>query len=382
MAAKAKKGARSIIIRREEVVEGAHHGGAWKVAYADFVTAMMAFFLLMWLINATTDKQRRGIADYFSPVGANTRSLSGSGKPFGGLTPYERGSLVSNLGVVSVTDSIGRATGQSANLDDNTGSAAVTGAGTAKFRAAASDPDAIPVEGDNHGDGATGHAAADTDGDGDPVASSGTAVGSDSGAANAPATASTPAVAAPPPAATSGPAGKAAVAAAHREEAQLTAAADDLRKSVEADPAIGAIASQLAVDVTPEGLRIQIIDADGKPMFDNGSTTPNARARMLLAKVAPVLARLNEPMSIVGHTDAAVCQGSCRSNWDLSASRAESSRVILEQGGFPDTRLADVTGLADHDLLLPAQPLAAANRRIVMVVHRQHPLPAPGLGAR
>ncbi len=79
-----KKAGGTIIIKREEIVEGGHHGGAWKVAYADFVTAMMAFFLLMWLLNATTEDQRRGLADYFSPNNVLSHTSSGTGEPFGG----------------------------------------------------------------------------------------------------------------------------------------------------------------------------------------------------------------------------------------------------------------------------------------------------------
>src|SRR5579875_1206209 len=93
---------RPVVIRKEEAEESAHHGGQWKVAYADFVTAMMAFFLLMWLINATTEAQRRGLADYFAPMNALGRSTSGSGAPFGGKTPYEQGEMVSDLGTQSV----------------------------------------------------------------------------------------------------------------------------------------------------------------------------------------------------------------------------------------------------------------------------------------
>ena len=79
-----QNGKRPVVIKKEEVVEGGHHGGAWKVAYADFVTAMMAFFLLMWLLNATTSEQRRGLADYFSPSAAMSRNTSGFGAIFGG----------------------------------------------------------------------------------------------------------------------------------------------------------------------------------------------------------------------------------------------------------------------------------------------------------
>ena len=91
-----------IIIRKEEVIEGGHHGGAWKVAYADFVTAMMAFFLLMWLLNATTEEQRKGLADYFSPSNVLSRASSGTGQPFGGHTPFDQGTMVSDRGAVQV----------------------------------------------------------------------------------------------------------------------------------------------------------------------------------------------------------------------------------------------------------------------------------------
>ncbi len=104
MRAKAgKNGKIQIIIRKEEVIEGGGHGGAWKVAYADFVTAMMAFFLLMWLLNATTEEQRKGLADYFSPNSVLSHSSSGMGQPFAGRTVFSEGAMVSDLGAVQVT---------------------------------------------------------------------------------------------------------------------------------------------------------------------------------------------------------------------------------------------------------------------------------------
>src|SRR3954469_19929670 len=100
-----KKGSnRPIIIKKEETVAAAHHGGAWKVAYADFVTAMMAFFLLMWLLNATTEEQRKGLADYFSPSNLMSHTSSGTGQPFGGHTAFDNGALVSDRGVVQITE--------------------------------------------------------------------------------------------------------------------------------------------------------------------------------------------------------------------------------------------------------------------------------------
>src|ERR1700742_716715 len=98
-----RNGKGDVIIRREEVVEGEGHGGAWKVAYADFVTAMMAFFLLMWLLNATTEEQRRGLADYFSPNAVLSHNSSGTGQPFGGKTAFSTGAMLSDMGSPQVT---------------------------------------------------------------------------------------------------------------------------------------------------------------------------------------------------------------------------------------------------------------------------------------
>jgi chemotaxis protein MotB len=98
-----KKSSRGgVIIKKYEIVEGGHHGGAWKVAYADFVTAMMAFFLLMWLLNATTEDQRKGLADYFSPNNLMSHASSGTGEPFGGHTAFDEGALASDRGAVQV----------------------------------------------------------------------------------------------------------------------------------------------------------------------------------------------------------------------------------------------------------------------------------------
>jgi chemotaxis protein MotB len=144
------------------------------------------------------------------------------------------------------------------------------------------------------------------------------------------------------------------------------------------DPALADLAKQLAIDMTPEGLRIQIIDEIKLPMFPTGSATPNERARLLMQKVVPVLMRLSQPISIAGHTDAAPFPGPGRTNWELSAERANATRRLLVDGGFPETRVKSVTGNADRDPLLPADPLAAANRRIAILVLREAPLLPPG----
>ena len=164
--------------------------------------------------------------------------------------------------------------------------------------------------------------------------------------------------------------------AASVEQQHLAAAAAGLQR-LAADPDLADVASQMLVDLEPDGLHIQITDAERQPMFASGSADPVARARLLFAQIAPVLGRLDEPVSIAGHTDGAACVGDCRSNWELSAARAEATRVVLEHEGLSDARIANVVGYADRDLLIPADPLNAANRRIVLVVHRTHPMPLP-----
>ena len=138
--------------------------------------------------------------------------------------------------------------------------------------------------------------------------------------------------------------------------------------------------------MTPEGLRIQILDDDRQPMFPLGSAIPHDRARLLFQKVAPVLARLTQGISIAGHTDAAPFAGPGRTNWELSADRANATRRLLVEAGLQEPRIRSVTGNAERDPLVPDDPLAAANRRLAIVVLRSVRPPlaegeAPGLEA-
>jgi len=143
---------------------------------------------------------------------------------------------------------------------------------------------------------------------------------------------------------------------------------------VAADPALADLARQLAIDITPEGLRVQILDEEQKPMFTTGSAAPNDRARLLLQKVVPVLQRLPEDISIAGHTDSEPFHGTDRTNWELSAERANATRKLLVDAGLPESRVRSVVGNADRDPLLPADPRAAANRRIAIVVLKSTPI--------
>ncbi len=335
-----KKAKPTIVIRKEEVVEGGHHGGAWKVAYADFVTAMMAFFLLMWLLNATTEEQRTGLADYFSPNAVISHHTSGFGQPFGGRTPNLDGALASDRGAVQTTPG---PTHPIMSPDDG------------------EDDDAAPSHPRTSGPSLL------------TVAQDGAAAAQAPNVESAEPTDATR----PPAARTAPPPARDPATEAEREQREHAAferAAEQIREAVRADPALAGLAKQLAIDLTPEGLRIQILDEDRQPMFGFGTSALNDRARSLLSKVAPVLLRLSQPIAIDGHTDAAPYRGGDRSNWDLSAERANATRRLLTDAGLPEARIRSVAGHADRDPLLPAEPLAAANRRIAVLVLRDRPV--------
>ena len=345
MAKRGGKTGPTIIIRREEGGGGGHHGGAWKVAYADFVTAMMAFFLLMWLLNATTEQQRRGIAAYFSPMASVENGFSGAGLVPGGISPLTGGTSLVNKGTGSPPS-------------PTTSPAAPVQAATGQI---SSDGDGAPP-------------SADSDDDDQP---SGTAKlvaqvsGRDAaGASPAAADAAQPGAPSAPGQSASGRAAQAAV-----EDASLKDAMQQMRQLVAADPALADSAGQMAIDVTPEGLRIQIMDSERQPMFDRGAAILNARASALLRKVAPFLATLPEPVSIGGYTDGAPWAPGTATNWTLSSGRANAARDLLVASGLPDGRISDVSGFADRHLLLPADPMASANRRVVLTLRRQHVLP-------
>ena len=316
-----KRDKSTVIIRRNEVVEGGHHGGAWKVAYADFVTAMMAFFLLMWLLNATTQEQKRGLADYFSPTSHLATGASGSGAPLGGRTPNSEGNMVSDKGAVDLTHT----QPYPVTDDDDTGDMPAQQA-PSKVPGTATQPSA------SDGGASAGRKPNDSN------------VARESGDKQ--------------------------LDNERRERREFEHAATQIRDAVAADPGLADLAKQLAIDITPEGLRIQLLDADRTPMFSTGSSLLNDRARAVLAKITPVLLKMPESITIAGHTDSAPYRGSDKTNWDLSADRANATRRLLVDAGLPETRVRSVTGNADRDPLITNDPLASANRRISIVLLR------------
>ena len=377
-----------VVIKKEEVIEEAGHGGAWKVAYADFVTAMMAFFLLMWLLNATTEDQRKGLADYFSPNSMLSHASSGTGNPFGGHTAFDRGALVSDRGAVQAL--VGSRPTQLDPSDADAHPDTPERAGTDDDQGPGADQQTPPLAPPPPGPTTTTApphppppASAEAPG---PAAVPATVSAGAPGSLAAPVQAM---AAAPPPrelqAEGALPRSPGTALAAHprdptdaeikvaqerREKAEFDRAAQQIRDAVGSDPRLAELGRQLMIDMTPEGLRIQILDAEQRPMFPFGSAEPNERAKLLLQKVTPVLVKLPQEISIAGHTDAAPFPGQDRTNWELSTERANATRRLLMEGGLADDRIRSVTGNADRDLLMPKDPLAAANRRISIIVLR------------
>ncbi|MBN9566198.1 MAG: OmpA family protein [Alphaproteobacteria bacterium] len=303
----------AIIIKRVKKDDhGAAHGGAWKVAYADFVTAMMAFFLLMWLINTTTPEQKRGIADYFAAQSIS-QTYSGSGGVLGGRVLSEE--------------------------------SARAGAAVSVFQK--SSP---PAPNDTTRAQQQAHRTG--------------------GATNAIGIA---------PASQEESSDHLERAVPSIKDGAFESAAESIRQAMQDNPEIAALSKQVIMDETPEGLRIQLIDQDGRPMFDAGSNHPTPRATALLNAIAKVITRLPNRISISGHTDGKPFQGGHgMTNWELSAERANAARAILAQAGLGSDRIYQVAGKAGSEPLLPEDPDASANRRLSIVLMREVPPAPPG----
>ena len=286
-------GEQPIIIKKIKKGGGAgHHGGAWKVAYADFVTAMMAFFLLMWLINTTSPEQKKGIADYFAPASVS-ETTSGAGGILGGTALGDDGTK--NAGSQSIIE---QTSPKAPNTQD-------TGSTTAK----------------------TGSAA-------DQAAQS---------------------------------------QAAQKEEASFESAAESLKQALQNMPELAELSKQILVDQTPEGLRIQLIDQEGRSMFVENSAKPNERAQILLRAVSKVINQLPNRVSISGHTSATP-GGKVAGDWPLSSARADAARQILQSSGVDPDRVFSVAGKASSDPLYPDDPTLPGNRRIAIVLLREKPV--------
>jgi chemotaxis protein MotB len=164
---------------------------------------------------------------------------------------------------------------------------------------------------------------------------------------------------------------------AERESKRFAAAQFSLRQALDQLPELKGLADNVMIDVTPEGLRIQLVDQDKQPMFALGSAELLDPSKKLVSVIAQVVQRLPNKVTVTGHTDSLPYQfGRRYSNWELSADRANSSRREFIADGLPEERFVRVAGVAERDPLLPDQPTSARNRRVAIVLLRETKAPS------
>lgn len=313
-----------IIIKKiKKKIAGGHHGGGWKVAYADFVTAMMAFFLMMWLLNSTSEEQRRGISNYFGPVGEYI-GAGGTGGVLSGRAMDTEGRL-SKIDANSDTSLqvLKDAASSGDESDDNNGFE------QSKSQAAALKPDQNTDKG------------FDKD---KPIEL------------------------------------KQAEKIVQKYESELFKQAEkELRQAIMEIPELKELEKNLIIDQTPEGLRIQIVDQQRYSMFPKGSFAMYPYTKKLLELIAKVIKKLPNKISITGHTDSFKFSEDDRySNWELSSDRANASRRVLLEMGIPETRILYVAGKSDTEPLMPDH-LSEMNRRISIILHRTDQIPTKAI---
>ncbi|CAB1370558.1 flagellar motor protein MotB [Denitratisoma oestradiolicum] len=267
-----------IVVKRIKKGGAASHGGAWKIAYADFVTAMMAFFLLMWLLGSTTQGDLKGIADYFStPLKVALGGGSGAG---------DSSSLIQGGG-----EDLSRAHGQVKRGDIDAPRRNVN-------------LQALEAEFER------------------------------------------------------------------MEQQRLESLKTDLEDLIDSTPTLKQFKSQMLLDLTSEGLRIQIVDEKSRPMFDSASSELKPYTRDILREIGKALNRVENHLSLSGHTDATPYAGGDKGfgNWELSTNRANASRRELVAGGMADSKVMRVVGLASTVLYDKSDPYNPINRRISIVV--------------
>ncbi|HEX6959833.1 MAG TPA: flagellar motor protein MotB [Ferrovibrio sp.] len=330
----ANEGERPIIVKKVKKGEAGAHGGAWKVAYADFVTAMMAFFLLLWLLNVTTDEQKKGVADYFSPASVS-RSLSGAGGVLGGRTIVEDGGKISSFGLPTVI------VGPSSEKSDQPDQPQYD----QKYEDVHTPPPAPGEQGQQFPEPSEAQQGANQQ--------------NASGRQDAAGQSNLQQIDA-----------EAARERLQQIEAEnFRQAEEQIRQAIQDNPQLAELSKQVVFDQTPQGLRIQLVDQEQSSMFPSGSAQMNEKARRLMQQVAQVVAKLPNKLAISGNTDAQPFRGQgAYSNWELSADRANAARRALIESGVAPERIRQVTGNADQDPLIKDNPLDPRNRRIAILL--------------
>jgi chemotaxis protein MotB len=278
---------RPIIIKKIKKGGHGHHGGSWKVAFADFATAMMAFFLLMWLMEATTEEQRGAISEYFN----NPSDIQGA-------SPVPSSSPIQGPGGAS-TSMIKLGGGMELHHDP-----------------APPAPIAPPTP------GVQTETRPDDDG----------------------------------------------AQEEKLDNERLAALMEALKKGIDERESLAKFKDQILLDVTPEGVRIQIVDHERRSMFPLGSARLENFSSDIIKELAHIISSVPNRISISGHTDMKAYVAVNYTNWELSADRANAARRALIAGGLPAEKIGRVVGLASSVLLDPSAPDSPINRRISIVV--------------
>ena len=279
-----------IIVKKVAHGGHGHHGGAWKVAFADFVTAMMAFFLLLWLIGGTTDEEKAAISDHFENVSfsegiSSTPAPSSVQGPGGAST-----SLIKFDGAVDLPQEV------------------------EKLAEKRDDREELDEELNKKED-------------------------------------------------------EKRIQEEKKEAERFDELMEDLKKAIDQSQALKPFKDQLLLDITPEGLRIQIVDKENRPMFASGEAHLKYYMVDILFELSKFIQKVPNRISITGHTDASRFRGrEDYGNWELSADRANSARRALVDGGMSVNKIARVVGLASTTLFDKSDPLNPVNRRISIVV--------------
>ena len=303
MATQAKNDRPIIIVKRVKKGRAGHHGGAWKVAYADFVTAMMAFFMVMWLVTAVSKDKRAAIFEYFKnpsmETGKSVKAAPGQTGPGGAST--------SPINLGGGLDAPRTLASRKPDIGANPNLPVREQIADRKFGDKSSDKPETEEQ--------------------------------------------------------------ARERVKEAEHKKLETLMEELKEAVSKSQALEPFKDQLLLDITPDGIRIQIVDAQNRPMFDVGSARLRDYTQSILHELTPYLSSVPNRISITGHTDIRPYPGQGGySNWELSADRANAARRALVMAGLPDAKIARVVGLSSSVLFDRQDPQSPINRRISIVI--------------
>lgn len=358
-----------IFIRKKhgEDDEG-HHGGVWKLAFADFMTAMMAFFLVMWLINSTSKETKAAIVQYFNPVqlidsnpahkGLRDPAEAGRGKSQQLNTAPDKGERVA--AALSDLSKAGSPQHEAALLYDP-----MTTLEEIAGQSAQPSSFGDPFDRSARGVGYVEERFQDN-GSPDKSETSEPVEGQ-----RAKPTASTPQSSAKP--STQSPhSTAAALFTADEKRGEMSAAflKAAIEKAVKAEIAARRAAPHVDVAETPEGLVISLTDDANFSMFAVGSVEPRPQAVRIIGQIGQLLAKQSGEIELRGHTDGRYYKSAAYDNWRLSSDRANMAYYMLVRGGLSEKRVVKIAGYADRRLKMPKEPLAAVNRRIEILLRR------------